>query len=275
MPLAEDMKDITEDIISSYEVRIQSIGDIFDTTHQLLRGFQDSFLDTKQEREKINAELRENLAKNDSLRRKDFDNMMQGILSTHEEREKEVRNLLDSYLNAQKEMAQALRENLSKVKDALAKGEAGRIKEFQAMIKEILARQEERKEEVTSNLKEFQKEQQEMAKRLKTLLDKGKELRINDLKSMLKEFKVLHEERIARQEERREEVCHILGDFKKERTEAAKNWQALQKKMAQRRSKSPKGINPNNLREREDSLLSHRVNIDVEKNGSEITKVKY
>jgi len=242
MPVAEDMKNIAENIISSYEARIQSIGDIFDTTHLLLRGFQDSFLDTKQEREKFSVELRENLAKNESLRRKDFDNMMQGILSTSEEREKEVRNLLDSYLNAQKEMAQALRENLSKIKDALAKGEAGRIKEFQAMIKEIFARQEERKEEVTSNLKEFQKEQQEMAKRLKALLAKGKELRINDLKSMLKEFKVQHEERIARQEERREEVCHILGDFKKERTEAAKNWRALEKKMAQRRNSSLKAI---------------------------------
>lgn len=244
MPLAEDMKGITEDIISSYEARIQSIGDIFDTTHQLLRGFQDSFLDTKQEREKFSAELRENLAQNDSLRRKDFDNMMQGILSTSEEREKEVRNLLDSYLNAQKEMAQAVRENLSKVKDALAKGEAGRIKEFQARFKEILARQEERKEEVTSNLKEFQKEQQEMAKRLKELLAKGSQLRIKDLKSMLKEFRVQHEERIARQEERREEVRHILGDFKKERTKAAKNWQALQKKMVQRRNSLPEAIHP-------------------------------
>ena len=141
-------------------------------------------------------------------------------------------------------MAFALRENLSKFKDALAKGETERVKEFLAMIKGILARQEERKEEVTSKLKEFQKEQQEMAKRLKELLAKGSQLRIKDLKSMLKEFKAQYKERIARQEERREEVRHMLGDFKKERVEAAKNWQALQKKMAQRRSVSPEAIDP-------------------------------
>jgi len=242
MPLAEDMKNIVENIISSYETRIQSIGDIFDTTHQLLEGFQESFLDTKQEREKLKTELRESLAKNDSLRRKDFDNMMRVILSSQDEREKEVRFVLKNYLNEHKGMALALRENLSKVKDALAKGEAERIKEFQAMIKEILAKQDERKEEVTSKLKEFQKEQQEMAIRLKTLLAKGRELRIKDLKSMLKEFKAQHKERIARYEERREEVRHILGDFKKERVNMTENWRTVQRRMAQRRSVSPSTI---------------------------------
>ena len=93
MHAADGMQDITEDIISSYDVRIQSIGNIFDTTHQLLNGFQNSFLDVKQERENVRTELRESLARNESLRKKDFDSMMQGILSTQDEREKEVRSL--------------------------------------------------------------------------------------------------------------------------------------------------------------------------------------
>jgi len=236
------MKNITENVISSYEWSIQSIEAILDTTHQFFEGFQDSFLDTKQERDKINGELRESLAKNESLRRKDFDNMMQGILSTQDEREKEVRNLLKTYLNEQKEMARALRENLEKFKDSIPKGEAQRVKEFQVMIKEILVKQDERKDKVTSKLKEFQKEQQEMAKRLRELLAKGKELRIKDLKSMLKEFKARHQERIARQGERRQEVKNLLGGFKKERVEAAKNWRSAQKKMAQRRTDLPKAI---------------------------------
>ena len=238
MPLAEDMKNIAEDIISSYEARIQSIGAIFDTTHQLLEGFQESFLDTKQEREKLSAELRENLVKIESLRRKDFDNMMQGILSTQDERGKEVRSILKNYLNEHKEMAVALRENLSKVKDALAKGDIQRVKEFHEMIKEVINNQDARKEEVASKLKEFQKEQQQMAKRLKELLAKGSHLRIKDLKSMLKEFKTQHKERIVRQEERKDGVWSMRGDFKKERVEAAKNWQAMQKKMEQRRANS-------------------------------------
>ena len=239
MPLAEDMKNIVEDIISSYETRIQSIGVIFDTTHQLLEGFQESFLDTKQERELLSAELRENLAQNESLRRKDFDNMQQGILSIQDERGKEVRYILKNYLNEHKEMALALGENLSKVKDALANGEAERIKELQVLIKEILAKQDERKNEVTAKLKEFQKQQQELAKNLKGLLAKGRELRIKDLKIMLKEFQAQHKERIAEQSERRRDVRSMLDEFKKERLEAGKNWQDMQEKLTQRRASLP------------------------------------
>lgn len=240
--LTEDLNDIVNNIIYSYEARIQSIGSIFDTTHQILQGFQEAILDTRQEREKIRVELRESLAKNDSLRRKDFDNMMQGILLTQEEREKEVSNLLNRYLNEQREMAKALRENLERFKDSIAKGEAQRLKGFQEMIKEILAKQDKRKEEVTSRLKEFQKEQRVLASRLKQLLAKGKELRISDFKSMLREFKAHHKERITRQQERKEMVRNMLEGFKKERVEAAENWRLGQKKKGQRKDNTPKTI---------------------------------
>lgn len=238
MPLAEDMENIVESIVSSYETKIRSVGAIFDTTHQLLQTFQDSFLDTKQQREKLKAELRENLAKNGSLRKKDFDNMMQEILSSQERGEKEVRDLLNSYLNGQQEMAHSLRSNLANVKEALAKGQVQRAKEFQAVIKDILARQEKRKQEAIFKLKEFQKGQKEMAERLKELLTKGKQLRIKDLKLMLAEFKIQHKERTARQKERENEVQSMLNGFEKERLENAKYWQDMQKKMAQRRADS-------------------------------------
>ena len=55
-------------------------------------------------------------------------------------------------------------------------------------------------------LKEFQKEQQEMAKGLKALLAKGRSLRIRDLKEMLQEFRTQHNERLAHQIERRKDV---------------------------------------------------------------------
>ena len=220
------MKNVVEDIISSYEKRIEGIGSIFDTTNLVFNDFQESILETKEEREKISTQIRDILAKNEHLRKKDFDNMMQGILLAQGQREKEVRSLLKDYINEQKTTAQALRENLGKIKDALIKGETVRVKEFQALIKEIFARQEERKEGITSKLKDFQKEQCDMAKRIKELLGKGRELRIRDLKLMFKEFKAQHKERVARQEERREEVRGMLGDFKKERSEAARNWRA-------------------------------------------------
>lgn len=227
MPFTEDIKYMADNIIFSCEAGLQSIGAISDTTYQILQGFQDSILDTKQdsflnikqEREQIRAELRECLAQNKSLRRKDFNNMMQGILSAQDEREKEGRNLINDYFIGQKNMSDALRENLAKFKDSLIKGEIERVKEFRGIIKEILAKQDERKNEVISKLKEFQKEQQEMVKKLKELLAKGRYLRIKDFKAMLEEFNISHKERITRQEERRGEVQRMLGNFKKKRVE--------------------------------------------------------
>ena len=215
--MSDGMKNMVDHIVSSYEARIQSVESLFDTTHQILQGFHDSFLDPKQEREKLNVELRESLAQKRSLRRKDFDNMMQGIILTQNEGEKEVRNLLNTYLSEQKEMAQDLRGNLEKFKDSLAKGEAQRVKEFQEMIKEILVKQDERKDEVTGRLKEFKKEQKMLASRLKELLAKGRDLRTKDLKRMLNEFRGQYEERLARQEERKREVSQLLSERKKGR----------------------------------------------------------
>jgi len=204
--------------------------------------------------------LRDTLAHNEHLRKKDFDSMTQGVLSAQEERETEVKNLLKGYLNQQREMARTLRENLAKFKDALVKGDVQRVKEFQEMIKEVFANQDARKEEVTSKLKEFQKQQQELAKGLKALLSKGRELRIKDLKSMLQEFRTQHKERLAHQIERRKEVNKMLGTFKQERKEVAKNWQ-----VGQIKDKTPEAIHPvrNSVDADKKTKISNGVNIDV------------
>lgn len=242
MPRTEGLNNLVNDIIYSYEARIQNIGSIFDTTHQIFQGFQDILLDTKQEREGISAKLKESLAKNESLRKKDFDHMMHDILLTQNEREKEVRNLLSHYLDEQREMARVLRESLERFKELLALGDLSKARQFQKIIKEILAEQDKKKEKVTSRLKEFQKEQKLLATKLKELLAKGRDLRIKDFKSMLKEFNAQHKERISCQKERKEMVGRMLETFKKQRIEAAESWRLGQKKMAQKRDKSSKII---------------------------------
>jgi len=208
-----DLRNVIEDVVSSYEARVESIDSFWNAAHLSLGGFQES--------EKINLQLRDTLAKNEHLRKRDFDRMMQGILAAQDQREKEIKSLLRVYLEEQKKVAQTLREDFKEVKNSLAKNEFQRIKEFQGMIKGIFFQQEKRKKEVTSKLKEFQREQQEIDKGLKDLLGKGRELRIKDLKSMLKEFKIHQEKRTTRQRERKEEVASMLEEFKKERVETS------------------------------------------------------
>jgi len=211
---------ILENIISSYEVRIQMVEAFFEATGQIFQDFQDSLLNTRQEREKINDRLKENLAKNGSLRKKDFDRMMNIISLYQEQSEQEIRKLSKEYLGEQTKLAQQLREGLRNFKDALTQGQAQEVEELQTLIKEILTRQDESKIEVTSKLKEFQQGQQQTSKMLGDLLARGKELRIRDFKAMLTEFKKQRKERIACQERRRREVSDMLGEFKAKRTEA-------------------------------------------------------
>ena len=209
-----------EEIISSYEEKMKSISAIIDT-QTVLGEFQESMSTTKQERERLRAELRDVLAKSESLRKKDFDTMMSAILSSQDVREKEVRDLLNNYLAEQKDMARTLREGLGSFRGSLNKDNMDRIKEFHQMLQEVLKEQEERKAEVTAKLKAFQEEQSELSSTLVGLLSKGRELRIKDLKQMLRQFKTLANDRVAEHQDRKENVQLLLKSFRMERIERA------------------------------------------------------
>ena len=266
MPEILDLNKVAEDIIASYEAKIENINSFFETTHLIFGEFQEPLLETKQERGEINSQLEDLLAKNEHLRRADFNQMMQGILFIQVNKEKEIRNLLNSYLTEQKQMVNLLRDNLTRIKAALANGQGVQIKESKELISQILAQQDKRKLEVSLKLKEFQKEQKEMIQRLQELLAKGKELRIKDLQLMLREFDVHRKGRLVRQEERkiegqrrRGEVRDMLVDFKKKRKESVKSW----------RTNPPKANPPVRKAEEanEDNSVSNEVNIDVVKDG--------
>ena len=219
MLLTTEKENVLENIISSYEARIQSVEAFFEATGHIFGDFQESLFSTRGEREIINNQLKENLAQNGSLRKKDFDRMM-GVISLHlDESEQEVRQLSHKYLNEQTKLVQQLRESLKNFKDALTEGQAEKVKELQTLIKKILSKQDESKIEVTSKLKEFQQGQQQTSTMLKELLSKGKDLRIRHFKAMLGEFKRQRAERIACQERRREKVKDMLDEFKAKRTQ--------------------------------------------------------
>jgi len=206
MGLAEDMRILVQEIVSSYESRISTIGVIIDNTHQILEEF-------KTKRNEMSSDLKETLAKEESLRKKDFDNMMKDILSSQDGREKEVRYLLKTFLAEQKEIAETIKENL-------AEGEKVRINDFKKMLKDIQARQRARENEVSAMLKEFQREYKEMTESLRSLLDKGEAIRIKDIKEMVRNIR-------SRQIEREKVVKKRLDEFRKERQDMASEWHKL------------------------------------------------
>ncbi|MBA4418314.1 MAG: hypothetical protein C0392_10455 [Syntrophus sp. (in: bacteria)] len=210
-----------EEIITSYEERLESIGIIIDNTETVLGKLQESMSNTKQEREKLNIDLRDTLARNESLRKKDFDTMMNTILLSQDDREREVRGLLSSYFAEQRDMARMLRENLGSFRNSLNRDNIDRVKEFHQMLQDILKKQEKRKTEVTTKLKTYQKEQNEISSTLVELLSRGRDLRTKDLKLMLRQFEARSMERAIQHRERKEDVQMMLNSFRKERLERA------------------------------------------------------
>ncbi len=210
-----NMTHVVEGIISCYEEKLQSISFIIGNTQMVLGEFQESMSHAKEEKEALNVRLRDILARNESLRKKDFDVMMNTILVSQDDGEREVRNLLHNYLDEQGEMARQLKGNLGTFKDDLNKDDIGRINEFRKMLKDILKKQEERKAEVAAKLRIFQKEQGELSRSLGELLSKGRDLRIKDLKAMLKQFEAQSRVRAAQRRERKEGVQTMLSTFRK------------------------------------------------------------
>ena len=221
MGIAEDMKRIAEEIVSSYQSRISTVAMIIDNTHQLLE-------DYKNKRNEISNHLKETLARQESLRKKDFDYMMKDILSHQDEREKQVRDLLKTFFEEQKEIAQVIKRNLAEGEEKV------RISGFKKMLEDIQARQKARENEVSVMLKEFQTEYKEMAESLRSLLDKREAIRIKEFKAMLKDIR-------SRQIERAKEVRARLDEFRKERQDGLLEWNRLTAVMAEKRVESQKG----------------------------------
>jgi len=178
MGTAEEMACLAREVIASYEARVSSVEQIIEATHEMLEAF-------RSQREAMRTQLRDTLARAASLRRRDFDAMMHGILVRQEERQERVKEAMRGYLREHKATAQALKE-------ALAKDEAKRVGTVKELLGGIMARQEEREREVRALLAEFRKEQEQVARALGGFLSNGGSIKVKDFKGTLRAIQACH-----------------------------------------------------------------------------------
>jgi len=214
MGIADDMKRVAEELVSSYQARISEVALIIDNTNQILEDF-------KSKRNEMANQLKETLARGESLRKKDFDTLMKEILAGQDRREKEVKSLLRTFFEEQREIAEFIRKSLTG-------GEKIRVEDFRKMLKGIQAKQKARENEVRTTLVEFQTEYKEMAGSLHSLLDKGEAVRIKDFKEVLLNIR-------RRQAERKKEVKTSLEECRKEQKDMASEWNKVQSVMTEKR----------------------------------------
>ena len=212
----EEVGGIVDEVLSVYEESVGAVEQIIATPYRFVE-LEEEIFNTRKEREQISVTLKVLLANNDSLRKKDFDCMMSRILDVQEKRASEVRDMLRSYFDDQREMASVLREKLRVFRASLGGENQEFIRQFRAFADNLFQEREQRKKYVEGKLHEYNQSQQEIAGALKKLLEKGKELRFRDLKNLLTEFENSRVKRKREQSEREKEVADMLRGFKEKR----------------------------------------------------------
>lgn len=180
-----------DDLITSYESRIQKIQTAFqssetitESSHSLFDNVHNSLTELKKERDILNFRLCETLAKNGSLRKKDYNTLMSGILNTLNEKEKEAENQFLNFIEAQKETAQTLKNSLLGIKDISSQDTNEKITIIKEQLSQISKLQEKRKETVMKTFMDFQRVHNKMMEYLENLLEKGDHILIQDIKKV-------------------------------------------------------------------------------------------
>lgn len=185
------MNSFFENIITSYEDRIQKIQTAFqsseiitESSDSLFNNVHNSLTELKKERDILNFKLCDILAKNGSLRKKDYNLMMADILNKLDEKESEAESQFSTFIKLQKETAQSLKTSLLDMKSVSTQDVSEKITQIKKQLFQISEQQEMRKEIAMKTFLDFQKIHNKMMECLENLLKKGDHILIQDIKKI-------------------------------------------------------------------------------------------
>jgi len=176
-------------VLSSYESRIQKIQTAFqssenltESSNSLFDSIHNSLDNLRKERDLLNSRLCETVARNVSLRKKDYNAIMSGILNMLDEKEKEAESQFLIFIETQKETARSLKNCLLTIKDITAQDAKEKIALVKEQISQISEQQEIRKEAVMKTFIEFQQMHNRIMECFENLLKKGEHILVHDIK---------------------------------------------------------------------------------------------
>ena len=218
------------ELITSYENRIATVEELMTTAYQATETPDGSFDILDEERKRLKTGLQKTLAKNCSLRRKDFNRLLERLLSDStknreaiEEERSQVREKVKEYLDEQKQLANYLRQQLVELtQEKMDKGC------LDAVIGKIKASYEDTGQRLFTILRNFQlrletyqREQEEINHKLQRLVDRGESLSLEDLRQL--EATEALQKRATDRDLRREEVDRLLSHFRQQRQESRRH----------------------------------------------------
>lgn len=202
MEKTENFRKIIEGTISSYEIKVKSVT-------SLLRQAKEKIKNYYSEQNLLADKLKETLAKNQNLRKKDFDSMMEKVRNNQSFREKEIRQILEDFCKEEEEV-------VAKFKQILSGEISSPLKDFYDLKDTILNRPMDREKKVSLMLKKFHEDHEELTAALQKLLKKGGSVRIKDFKAMIKAFHIEHQDEVTGVDEMLEEFERVKGEINKQ-----------------------------------------------------------
>lgn len=160
----EEIRDRTADIVVNYDERICAVSDIIEKSLKMLDESRHISL-------AVQNQLKETLARVESLRKKDFDALTSPILLHQERREQKIKELLGSFLKNQRELA-------SQLKRVIQAGIFSKVPELEKALEETIQGAKE-------HLVGFCKEQTLIGEKMQYLFQKRDTLTLKEFKEVL------------------------------------------------------------------------------------------
>jgi translation initiation factor 1 (eIF-1/SUI1) len=206
MGAAEELRVLANSIIDSYEMRVSTVNTLMGQANNLLKGFQI-------ELEEMITLLRDNLAKSESLRKKDFEHMIKDVIERRIQRGQETEQSFKLFQGEEEEM-------IARLRDIIFSGNSSSLDDIEAIREDILRRQKMREKKIVKSLKCFQVEQEELRVALKKLLSKGENVKIKDFKTMINALRI-------QQSDHNADMIRMLEEFDVVRDKVQTQWQAV------------------------------------------------
>ena len=202
MGLAKEMKNLSEEILNSFKNRIKENTDLVVEVQKTLDGFRKDHMEMAAVLNANAASLRKGLARGEKDRLHTYNELMTGIHRTIVTIQKEVVgikkstvNMVNEFAADREQMAEGLQKFFNQDRAGRMKSEKTRIKEFDALMKNINDDIKSINEEVATifnntnkMLTRFEKEHLKMSAELSTELSKNLAERVEYTKTLLNGF---------------------------------------------------------------------------------------
>ncbi len=199
-----EFKELIEKIIDSYESKVKMVISLMRQVYQKIIKYQN-------DQDLMINKLRDILAKNEFLRKKDFDLMIAEIKNDQKTREKKISQTVEEFCKEEEKI-------IAKLKEILTLKSTSVLEDFNIVKNRILnCSTENREKKISRMLKDFHRDQEEINTALRMLLEKGPSVKIRDFKDMLKAFRI-------ERKNGRLKIDEILNEFEKVKDEIDDEW---------------------------------------------------